>query len=131
MTNPQKNSKTIHISLWVVQVILAASLIWAGTIKLFQPAEKLAEMWPWVAQVPNGLLKFTGVIDLLGGLGLILPGLLRIQPKLTYISALCIVVLMVVASVFHITRGEGAKIGANIVFALLALFVAWGRKRQN
>jgi len=130
MTDPQKNSKALHISLWIVQVLLAASLIWAAAMKLFQPVEKLAEMWPWAGQVSAGLLKLTGLIDLLGALGLILPALLRIRPKLTWISAACIVVLMVVASIFHIKRGEAGLIAPNIVFALLAAFVAWGRHKK-
>ncbi len=130
MTDQQKPSKALHISLWAVQVILAASLIWAAAMKLFQPVEKLAEMWPWAGQVSTGLLKFTGVTDLLGGLGLILPALLRIRPRLTWISAACIVLLMMVASIFHISRGEASLIAPNIVFALLAAFVAWGRYKK-
>jgi len=130
MTHSQTPSKALHISLWIVQIILAASLIWAAGMKLFQPAEKLAEMWPWAGQVSEGLLKLTGIVDLLGSLGLVLPALLRIQPKLTYLSALSVVLLMVVASMFHITRGEGSQIGANVVFALLAGFVAWGRYKK-
>jgi uncharacterized membrane protein YphA (DoxX/SURF4 family) len=131
MAQQQKISKALNISLWVAQILLAASLIWAASLKLFQPTDKLAQMWPWVAQVPNALVKFTGLIDLLGGLGLILPGLLRIQPKLTYIAALCIVALMVVAGIFHISRGEASQIGANIAFAALALFIAWGRHKAE
>ena len=131
MAQQQKTSKALNISLWVAQVLLAASLIWAASLKLFQSTDKLSQMWPWVAQVPNALVKFTGLVDLLGGLGLILPGLFRIQPKLTYIAALCIVALMVVASIFHISRGEASQIGANIAFAAFALFIAWGRYRAE
>lgn len=130
MKNTYKNSHALNISLWIVQAILALSLIWAATMKLIQPVEQLANRWPWVAQVPNELVKFTGVIDLLGALGLILPGLVHIQPKLTYLAAGCIVILMLVASIFHISRGEGSQIGVNIVFALLALFVVWGRYKK-
>ncbi|HXD94720.1 MAG TPA: DoxX family protein [Bacteroidia bacterium] len=131
MAQQQKTSKALNISLWVAQVLLAASLIWAASLKLFQSTDKLAQMWPWVAQVPNALVKFTGLVDLLGGLGLILPGLLRIQPKLTYIAALCIVALMIAAGIFHISRGEASQIGANVAFAVLALFIAWGRYRAE
>jgi uncharacterized membrane protein YphA (DoxX/SURF4 family) len=131
METQQKISKALNIGLWVAQLLLAASFIWAASLKLFQPTDKLAQMWPWVSQVPNGLVKVTGLVDLLGGLGLILPGLLRIQTKLTYISALCIVALMVVASIFHITRGETSQIGANIAFAILAIFIAWGRYKAE
>ena len=130
MTSSPKSSNAWHISLWIVQGILAASLIWAAGMKLFQPAETLAGMWPWAGQVPKGLLKLTGLVDLSAGLGLVLPALLRIRPKLTPLAAIGVVVLMVVASVFHISRGEGSQIGPNIVFALLAGFVAWGRYQK-
>jgi hypothetical protein len=77
--------------------------------------------------VPVALLKFTGIVDLAGGLGLILPALLNIKPKLTPIAALGIIALMIAASVFHIMRGEAPAIVFNIFVAVLAGFIAWGR----
>ena len=127
MTTTKAPSKALDITLWVVQLLLASSMIWAAGLKLFQPTDKLAAMWPWVAQVPAGLLKFTGIVDLLGGLGLILPGLLRIMPRLTGITAICIIVLMIVAGIFHISRGEASVLGANVAFTVMAAFIAWGR----
>jgi uncharacterized membrane protein YphA (DoxX/SURF4 family) len=130
MKDQQKPSKAMNIALWVAQVILAASFIWAASMKLLQPIEKLSAMWPWTAQVSSSLLYFTGVVDLLAGLGLILPALLRILPKLTPIAAVATVVLMACASIFHILRGETSVIGANIVFAVIAAFIAWGRSKK-
>jgi hypothetical protein len=130
MTNQHKPSKALHIALWVVQVLVATTLLWATAVKLFQPVGEVAAMWPWAGEVPVAVLKLTGVVDLLGGLGLTLPALLRIQPQLTPIAALGVVVLMVCASVFHIARGEGSQIGFNVVFAALSVFVAWGRFRK-
>jgi len=127
MTNQHKPLKTLHIALWVVQVLVALTLLWASAVKLFQPVEEVAALWPWAGEVPVAVLKFTGVVDLLGGLGLILPALLRIQPRLTPIAALGLVVLMCCASVFHIARGEGSQIGFNVLFAALSAFIAWGR----
>ncbi|GAB4044511.1 DoxX family protein [Spirosoma litoris] len=123
----QQPSKALHITLWIIQVILAATFIWAATMKLFQPIDELANMWPWVGQIPVAFVKLTGLIDLLGAVGLILPAWLRIKPQLTPIAALGTVVLMICASIFHITRGEASVIGVNIVFAVLAAFIAWGR----
>jgi uncharacterized membrane protein YphA (DoxX/SURF4 family) len=131
MTNQQKYSKALHVALWVAQLVLATSFIWAGLMKLFQPVEKLSEMWLWTSQVPVALLKFTGIVDLLGGIGLILPSLLRIKPKLTLLTAVAIIVLMACASIFHIARGEASQIGANIIFAIIAAFIAWGRFRKT
>jgi hypothetical protein len=130
MTNQPKPSKALHIALWVVQILVAITLLWASAVKLFQPVGEVAAMWPWAGEVPVAVLKLTGVVDLLGGLGLILPALLRIQPRLTPIAAVGIVVLMFCASAFHISRGEGSQIGFNVLFAALSAFVAWGRWRK-
>lgn len=127
MTNQQKASKVLHITLWIAQVLLAAVLIWAAGMKLFKPIEELAIMWPWTGQVAPALVKLTGIIDILGALGLILPSLLRIKPNLTPIAAIGVIALMVCASIFHIVRGEASLIGVNIFFAIVAAFIAWGR----
>lgn len=129
MTTEQKTPMAMNISLWIAQVLLAASLAWASWMKLFQPADKLAEMWPWTANNAT-LVKVTGIVDLLAGLGLVLPALLRIQPKLTVYAAFGTIVLMGAASIFHISRGEASQIGVNIVFAAFAVFIAWGRLKK-
>ncbi|GAB2640301.1 DoxX family protein [Emticicia sediminis] len=128
MERTQKQSKTLTIALWIVQGLLAISMLWAASMKLFQPVEKLALMWPWVAS-HEVLVKFTGIVDLLGGIGIIAPTLFSIKPKLVVVVAWAIAVLMICASVFHILRGEAALIGINVVFALMASFVAWGRNQ--
>ncbi|WP_461071665.1 DoxX family protein [Spirosoma horti] len=129
MTSEQKKSTLLTVALWLAQVLLAVSLIWAASMKLFQPVDQLAAMWPWTADHTT-LVKQTGVVDLLAGIGLVLPALLRIRPKLTSYAAYGIIALMVAASVFHIARGEASQSGVNIVFALLAIFIAWGRRAQ-
>jgi len=129
MTTQQK-SKVLHVALWAVQLLLAATLVWAGAMKLFQPTEKLSAMWPWTGEIPAAFVKLTGLVDLLGAVGLTLPSVLRIQPKLTPLAAIGVIALMVCASVFHIVRGEASVIGVNIVFAGMAAFVAWGRFRR-
>lgn len=96
-------------------------------MKLIQPVASLSAMWPWAGQVPASLVKFTGVIDIVGAVGLILPSLLRIGPKLTPLAAMGVIALMLFASVFHIARGEASVIGVNIVFAAIAAFIIWGR----
>ena len=130
MTNQQKSSKAMNIILWIAQVFVAAGFIWVAAIKLFQPIEKIAAMWPWTGEVPPLMVRLLGVVDLLGGLGLILPSLLRIKPRLTAFTAIAIIVLMVCAGIFHIARGEGAVIGVNIFFAVIAAFIAWGRMKK-
>ncbi len=129
MTSTNTPSKTLHYSLWTAQVLLSTSLLWAAGMKLFQPIEKLSAMWPWTGQVSPALVTLTGLVDLLAALGLVLPMLFSIRPKLTGITALGMILLMICATVFHVLRGEVSLIGANIVFAALAVFIAWGRFR--
>lgn len=74
------------------------------------------------------VVKGTGIVDWLAAAGLILPGLLNIKPRLSTIAAVGVVLLMICAGIFHISRGEASQIGVNIIFALLAAFVAWGRR---
>ncbi|PXY43052.1 DoxX family protein [Flavobacterium hydrophilum] len=124
----QQHSKAIRITLWLVQIILALSFIWGGSMKLFQSIEKLSAMWPWTAQVSPVFLKFTAIVDLLAGIGIVVPTLLLVNPKCTRMIAFGVIVLMICASIFHICRDEASQIGINIFFALLAAFVMWGRK---
>ena len=131
MAQPQKPSKALNIALWAVQILLAGSLVWAAGMKLLQPVSTLAAMWPWAGQVPAALVKFTGVVDLLGGLGLVLPMLLRIKPRLTYFAAIGVIVLLVTACIFHLSRGEAKQIIPNVIFICMAVFVAWGRAGKS
>ncbi|MFK7925951.1 MAG: DoxX family protein [Bacteroidia bacterium] len=125
----QKNNKVIHIALWIGQALVALLLLWGAYAKLFLPMEEISEMLPWATENPM-LAKFTGIVDLLGGLGLILPALLRIQPKLTIYAAYGTGALMIGASIFHLSRGESGAIGMNIFILLIALFIAWGRSKK-
>jgi hypothetical protein len=130
MTDLQKSNKALNIALWVLQVILASIFIWAAWMKLLSPFDKLTALWPWTGQIPITIVKLTGVIDLLGAMGLILPALLRIKPKLTPITAIAIILQMICAAIFHILRGEASVIGVNIFFAIAAAFIAWGRLKK-
>jgi putative oxidoreductase len=122
-----QRSKALHITLWVAQVILAAMFLMSGFMKVAQPIAELSKMLPWTAEVPEPLVRFIGVAELLGAVGLILPSLLRIQPKLTPIAALALAVVMLFAAIFHVSRGETPAIGMNVVLIAVAAFIAWGR----
>lgn len=126
MENQKTPSKTLNIWLWVAQVILALSLL-SGAIMKFMPIEKIAPIMAWMGQLPPLTVRLLGVIDLLGAIGLILPSLLHINPKLVPITAIAICVLMICAIVFHVSRGEASVIGVNITYVAIAAFIAWGR----
>jgi uncharacterized membrane protein len=127
MTEEQKVSKTINILLWIGQGLLAITFSWAALMKLFKP-EDLPFLW---VKGNDKLVLITGIVDLLGGLGIILPTLLRIRPKLAIFAAYGIVALMIIAIIFHIWRGETKDIGFNIFILLTAIFVASGRQNDG
>lgn len=124
-----KPSKNIHVFLWVAQALVSALLLFGAVAKLFQPIEQAAQMLPWAAENPI-LLRFTGVVDLLGGLGLIIPAMLKFKPALTVYAAVGTVMLMLMAIAFHVSRGEAAATPLNFVMLALALFIAWGRNKK-
>jgi uncharacterized membrane protein YphA (DoxX/SURF4 family) len=114
--------KVLNPILWILQAIVGLLFIYSGYIKLFTPIAQQAAMYPWTGQVTPAFLRFMGVIDFLGGIGILLP-------FLTIYAASGIILLMVCASVFHISRGEANVIGFNIGVAIVAGFILWGRKR--
>ena len=124
----QQHSKSVIIALWVTQIILAVCFIWGAAMKLFLPIEKLSAMWPWAGEICPVLVRTTGVLDLLAGIGIIIPTIFRIYSKIFTLTAIGIIILMFSASIFHICRGEASQIGINIFIAVLATFVFWGRK---
>ncbi|GEM48678.1 DoxX family protein [Deinococcus cellulosilyticus] len=126
ISRPQ-TSKALHITLWVLQILLAAMFVMTGLMKLAMPVSQLAGQLPWVTSVPEFLVRFIGLAELAGGLGLILPAASRIQPRLTGFAALGLVLVMVLASGFHLTRGEGMMVPMNLIIAAIAAVIAWGR----
>jgi hypothetical protein len=121
---PRRRSK-LSIALWVVQVLLALLFLWAGGIKLVLPLDKLAGP----VHLPGLFLRFIGVAEVLGGLGLILPGLLRIRPVLTAWAAAGLVVIMTGAVVVTVIGGSVGLAVIPLVVGLLTAFVAYGRWR--
>ena len=125
-----QNNKAINIGLWIAQVLLALMFLMAGIMKASQPVEALAESLPWVTSTPIALVRFIGISELLGGLGLLLPSILRIKPFLTVWAALGLVAIMILAAVFHASRGEFSGVATNIIIAAIAAFIAWGRNKK-
>lgn len=113
--------------LGVAQGFLALAFVGSGLWKLLTPLPKLAAMMPWVAELP-ALFYATSVLDLLGGMGVALPTLTKIRPRLAAIAAAGLVVQMACAIVFHVSRGEAAKTPFNVVLLAVAAYVAWGRR---
>lgn len=121
------HSKALNISLWTVQVLLAGLFLMAGSAKSFRPMTELVMTMPWTADVPYALVRFIGTCELLGAVGLLLPALTRIQPMLTAWAAFGLMVDMLLATAFHMMRGETQTAMIPFGLAILAAFVSWGR----
>ncbi|MFB9990467.1 DoxX family protein [Deinococcus oregonensis] len=129
-TAPIHSSRALHITLWVLQVLLGALFLATGLMKLAASIAQLATSLPWVTDVPTALVRFIGLAEVAGALGLLLPSLTRIRPNLTPLAALGLVAVMVLAIPFHLSRGEGMMLPMNLILAALAGVIAWGRTRK-
>ncbi len=117
----------MNIFLWILQVLVALAFIGAGAMKTFQPVATIAQRMAWAGQVPPALVRFIGISELLGGIGLILPALTGILPWLTVAAALGLVVVMVLAAGFHAQRHEYNQIAPSLVLLVLVAIIAYGR----
>ena len=113
--------------LWIVQVLLAALFLFAGGMKLIMPLEALAHQSP----LPALFLKFIGLAEVLGAVGLVVPALTRIRPALTPLAAAGLVIIMVGATVLTLAGGDVGPALFPLVVGLLAAFVAYGRWRRT
>jgi DoxX-like family len=115
----------VNVALWVVQGLLAALFLFAGGAKLVMPLDQMEGP----VALPGWFMRFLGVAEVLGALGLVLPGLLRIRPGLTPLAAAGLVIIIIGATVITWVGGMVGVALMNVVVALLAAFVAYGRWR--
>ena len=120
----------MNVVLWIVQALLAATFGMGGYGKAAMPIAEIAARVPWASAVSPGLMRFIGIAELAGALGLILPAATRVLPKLTPLAAAGLLLIMVLAAGFHIQRGETGLLAVNVVLGALAALVAWGRWKK-
>ena len=122
----------MNIALWIIQILLALLFLFAGGTKLYFSPEVLAAMGPPnQVHLPGMFLKFIGVCEVLGALGLVLPGLFKIRPQLTPLAAAGLLIIMIGAVVVTIAGpGVGPAVPA-VVIGLLCAFVVYGRRPQS
>ena len=113
----------MNIALWIVQALLAALFLFAGGMKLIMPIEEITKQMP----LPGLFLRFIALCEVLGALGLILPGLLRIRPGLTPLAAAGLVIIMIGATVVTLMTSDVAMALIPLVVGILCAFVAYGR----
>lgn len=121
-TNLPPERTALSYTLWTIQVLLALLFLFAGGIKLVLPLAKLTAQMP--IPLPGLFVRFIGGCEVLGAIGLVLPGLLWIRPGLTPLAACGLVIIMIGATGYTLLGGQGA--GALMPFSvgLLLTFVA-------
>jgi len=121
----QTPSQKTTVLLWIIQGLLALVFMFAGVMKFVMPIEEMTKQVP----LPGLFLRFIGLAEVLGAIGLILPGLLRIRPGLTPLAAAGLAIITVGATVVTLMIGGGATALFPLVVALLSAFVAYSRWR--
>jgi len=96
-------------------------------MKLVVPIEEMTKQMP--IPLSGWFLRFTGIVEVLGAIGVILPWLLRIRPALTPLAAAGLVIVMIGATVYTLAAGDFASAPIPLVVGILAAFVAYGRRR--
>ena len=109
--------------LWIAQGVLAALFLFAGGMKLVLPAAALAAQ----SHLPGVFMKFIGLAETLGALGLVLPGIFHIRERLTPLAAAGLVIIMAGAVVITIAQGQGPAALVPALVGVLAAYVARGR----
>ena len=115
----------IHYVLWTVQWLLALLFLFAGSMKFIMSVEEMTQQ----VKMPGAFLHFIGTMEMLGAIGLILPGLLRIRPGLTPLAACGLVIIMIGAVAITVSSmGMSAAI-LPLIIGFIAAFIAYGRSR--
>jgi putative oxidoreductase len=122
-----ESPKKLQYGLWTAQVLLAVVFAVTGYMKLTISDADLARALPVGGLISIGLIRFIGVAELAGAIGLILPSATRILPVLTPIAAGALALVMALAALLHASRGEIGSVLGVLVLGALALFVVWGR----
>ena len=122
----------MNTSLWTVQILWGVFFSFTGFGKILCVNQAVWNLMlprvPWFSAVPQGLFVFIGVCEFLGGVGLILPAMIGVKPKLTPLAAFGLTLVMILAAVFHIVRGEyNFFLPFNLVAGAGAAFIAYGR----
>ena len=117
----------MSIVLWILQFVLAIAFVLTGLVKVLQPYEVLADRMAWVQDYSPGLVRGIGALEILGGIGLVLPALLGVLPILTPLAAAGLAVIMALAVLHHLRSRERGQVLFTAALLILLIIVAWGR----
>jgi uncharacterized membrane protein YphA (DoxX/SURF4 family) len=118
--------RKLNVLLWVLQVLLAILFLFSGSMKFVMSVEEMTRQMP----LPGWFLHFIGCAEILGGIGLVLPGILRIRTGLTPLAASALVVIMIGATALNLHVGQRGFALMTVVIGLLLVFVALNRRRM-
>jgi uncharacterized membrane protein YphA (DoxX/SURF4 family) len=122
----ERSSRKLNVLLWVLQVLLAMLFMFAGVMKFVMPVEEMTKQ----IALPGWFLHFIGVAEILGAIGLVLPGILRIRTGLTPLAAAALAVIMIGATAVNLKIGQRGAAVTTMVVGLLLVFVAYNRRRM-
>ncbi len=117
----------MNIVLWILQVLLALAFLAHGWLFLTPPPDIAVQI---NASLPRWFQLFLGVAEVLAGVGLILPGVTRIQPSLITWAAVGIMIVTISATVFHVARSEMSSAAVTLLLFVMATFLAYMRHRH-
>jgi DoxX-like family len=124
MSASSSTSRGRNALLWTVQGLIAAVFLFSGAVKLKMPVAVLAQ----VSKLPGGFMKFIAVCELVGAVGLVLPGLLRIKPGLTVLAAVGLAIIMVGATIVTIAIQGIAPAAVPFIVGCLLVVIIRGRR---
>lgn len=117
----------MNIALWIVASVFGIAYVAGGIIKLTMPYEKYAAKLHWPQDFTPANVRFMGVLEVLGGIGLVLPALVGVAPVLVPIAASCMALYMAGAVTERMRRGEYKELLGDLLFLAAMVFIAWGR----
>ncbi|HKV01129.1 MAG TPA: DoxX family protein [Ktedonobacteraceae bacterium] len=117
----------MNIALWIVQALIALVFFVVGFMKAFLPLETLAKPFQWVPSFPSAFVRFLGICEMLGAIGMVLPPLAHILPWLAIAAAVGLILTAGGGTVVHLSRREYRVISINLVLIVLSLFIIYGR----
>jgi hypothetical protein len=117
----------LRVLLWATQISLAALFGMLGVMKLLLPMSILSAEMHWPGLVPEEIVRFDGLAEVLGALGLVVPAATRVWPQLTTIAAGGLVTIMVFAAMFNASILDFGLLPLNTLLGCAAGFVVWGR----
>ncbi|MBV9227861.1 MAG: DoxX family protein [Chloroflexi bacterium] len=117
----------MNITLWIIQALVAILFLIVGYLKAFQPLDTLAKSFKWIPSFPPSFVRFLGICEILGAIGIVLPPLTHILPWLAIAAAVGFILAAGGGAIVHIARREYAVIVPNIILVILSAFVIYGR----